>query len=120
LDGNNNAISIGNYSYFYDNEIPLCTFCRSGLLLPIDNASFLGEWYYNSQPVGDLEDCRSGDVFVADQQSSSDPGVLAIFNCNELNIQSEGLYTCMIWDADLMIHELKIGFYFNRGGNDKL
>ena len=48
---------------------------------------------------------------------TSNPGVLPLLNCDELSLQSEGLYTCVIRDADLIVHELKVGLYFDRGGN---
>ena len=110
-------MTIGNYSYFYSDDIPDSIVCRSGLLLPPNNATFLGGWYYNNQPVGGFGSCTETNSYIAIPPSPSAPGVLPLVNCNELTIQSEGLYTCMIRDSDLTLHELKVGLYFNRGGN---
>lgn len=81
-----------------------------------NNASFLGGWYYNGQLVGGIADCTRGNAFAALMQSSDAPGILPLISCSELNVQSEGVYTCIIRDIDLMVHELEVGFYFNRGG----
>ena len=113
---NTNIITIGNYSYFYSDEIPSVIVCRSGLLLPDDNSTFLGEWYYNNQPVGGFGSCGADNPYLAIPPSESNPGVLAIVNCHDLTLQSEGLYTCIIQDTDFTVHELKVGLYFNRGG----
>ena len=119
-DNNDNVTTIGNYSYFYDNEIPTRIVCRSGLLLSADNVSFYGGWYYNNQPLRGIETCLNRNPFVALPSSiSSSPGVLLMINCNDLTLPSEGLYVCRIRDTDLTVHELKVGFYFNRGGNYK-
>ena len=117
MDGND-VMTIGNYSYFYADEIPTRVACRSGLLLPGNNASFLGGWYYNNQLIPGIENCRNGDAFVSTEISVSNaPGVASVLNCNNLTVQFEGLYTCRIRDTDLTVHELKVGFYFDRGGN---
>lgn len=123
--GNNidNVMTIGNYSYFYGDEIPTRITCRSGLLLPVGNSSFLGGWYYNGQPLLDFtsDACRDGHLFVTMGTSvTSAPGAVSILACNHLSILFEGLYVCRIRDSDLTIHELKVGFYFNRGGNHKI
>ena len=107
-------MTIGNYSYFYSDEIPSIIICRSGLLLPDDNATFLGGWYYNNQPIGGFGTCNT---YIAIRPMTSNPGALPILSCSGLTLQSEGLHTCVIRDVDLTVHELKIGLYFDRGGN---
>ena len=122
-NNNDNVMTIRNYSYFYDDRIPTRITCRSGLLLPAGNASFLGGWYYNGQALRDFESvaCRDGDLFVTTGTSVSDaPGAVSILNCNHLSVQFEGLYICRIQDNNLIVHELKVGFYFDRGGNYKI
>lgn len=111
-------MTIGNYSYFYDAEIPTHINCRSGLLVAADNAASLGGWYYNNQPLGGLDTCGSRSTF-ATLVSSLAPGALTLTKCNNLTLQSEGLYICVIRDTDMIVHEFKVGFYFNRGGNHK-
>lgn len=114
---NTTTVSIGNYSYFYNNEIPRLINCRSGLLLTNNNASFLGGWYYNGQPIGGIDACRDGNSFITTGPSfSTDPGVLPMTNCRELAPKFEGIYTCIIRDVDLIVHELQVGMYFDRGG----
>ena len=86
--------------------------------MPGNNASFLGGWYYNNQPIPGFESCINDDAFVSTELSvSNTPGVASVLNCNHLTVQFEGLYTCRIRDTDLTVHELKVGFYFDRGGN---
>lgn len=107
-------MTIGNYSYFYSDEMPSIIICRSGLLLPEENVTFLGGWYYDNQPIGGFGTCNA---YLAIAPSTFNPGILSILSCGGLTIQSEGLYTCIIRDVDLTVHELKIGLYFDRGGN---
>ena len=114
-----NAMDIGNYTFYYHDNVPPVIYCKSGLS---GNTLSLGGWFFNDQPIGDDPvNCPASTSFAAETPSSSNPGVLPLVQCSgfggfQLHLQSEGLYTCRIMDIDFQIHVLQVGFYFRRGG----
>jgi len=111
------AVDIGNYTSFYHDEIPPVIYCKSGLVLPSGNTTFLGGWYRNNQLIGsNALNCPALTSFAATTPSTSNPGVLPLVQCNQfqLHLQSEGLYTCRILDIHFQLHVLQVGIYFRR------
>ena len=113
------AMNIGNYTFYYDDDVPPVIYCKSGLS---GNTSSLGGWFFNDQPIGnDPVNCPASTSFAAETPSSSNPGVLPLVQCSgfggfQLHLQSEGLYTCRIMDIDFQLHVFQVGIYFRRGG----
>ena len=113
-----NAMDIGNYTFFYHDEVPAVIYCKSGLVLSPNNTSSLGGWFFNDQPIGnDPVNCPASTNFAAETPSSSNPGLLPLLQCSDFQfqIESEGIYTCRIMDIDLQLHVFQVGFYFRRG-----
>ena len=109
---------IGNYSFFYDDEVPEPIACRSSLELQPDSGSLLGGWYFNGQPLGDNNaNCLASASFG--QIRSPESGEVLLQPCSQpfqLNLQSEGIYTCRILDHDFQERVFQVGIYFRRGG----
>jgi len=113
-----NAEEIGNYTFFYHDEVPPALYCKSGLVLSPGNLSSLGGWFFNDQPIGDNPlNCPAMTSFAAEMPLSSNPGVLPLVQCGsfQFHLQSEGVYTCRIMDIDSQLHVFQVGVYFRRG-----